>query len=121
MKNNYDIDDVFIDLMKSVKCDTLYEIKNESNFLGVNEHRRKTIQLSDKDDFIIYIDIDLIFNDKILANHIIAIEYLKKEHKHFIVTPNTIRLWDRTWDIITHEKYLDKSFEFHKDANFTIL
>jgi hypothetical protein len=118
LEHEYDVDEVFINLMKTINCDVFYEIKNEVNFLGVNEHRRKTIQLSDKDDYIIYIDSDLIFNDRILANQIIAIDYLKNKNDYFIVTPNTIRLWDKTWDIITHEKYLTESFEFHRNANF---
>lgn len=111
-------DDKFIELMKKVKCETFYEIKNDNKLLGVNDHRRKTIQISEQDDQIIFLDSDLFFNEKILAHQIKSIDFLKEKHEFYIISPNTIRLWDKTWDILTHELYINHSFSFHKKANF---
>ena len=104
----------FNDICKKSYCKVLQRCTDADNFLGVNEHRRYTIQNSDEMDFIIFLDCDLYFNKRIIAHHLNGIDILKKLHTHFILSPQVVRLWDATWDCIVNEKYLNKNFKFHE-------
>lgn len=108
----------FSETTEMIPCKTTLSIVNERNFLGVNEHRRNTLSLSSDDDYIIYLDSDLFFNETILAHHIQAINTLSHKHKYFITSPNTIKLWDNTWDILTHPKYASETNDFYLNANY---
>tara|TARA_A100001037_G_scaffold290243_1_gene302843 strand:+ start:12280 stop:13164 length:885 start_codon:yes stop_codon:yes gene_type:complete len=86
---------------------------NNPNFIGVNEHRRNTIKNYTDVDSIIFLDADVHFRDKILKHHIDAYSLIDTDTM-FIITPQTVRLWDDTWDCIVNDRYIKKSHNFHK-------
>lgn len=100
---------------KNIRIDG--QIKNTISFLGVNEHRRETIEQSSENDSIIFLDSDLHFNEKILYHLLKEKNKITKFIDNYIITPCTIKLWDDTWDIITHPSFLSKSHNYHKSAD----
>lgn len=108
----------FNKIIKNIKFKNISQIKSHTDFLGVNEHRRETLELANNSDHIIYLDSDLYFNKTILAHHINSVNILLKKHKYFIISPCTIKLWDNTWDILTHPNYINKPNDFYLKADY---
>jgi hypothetical protein len=108
----------FNKIIKQIKFKNISHIKSQPEFLGVNEHRRQTIEIASNSDYIIFLDSDVYFNKTILAHHINSIHTLSEKHKYFIISPCTIKLWDNTWDIITHQDYIEKPNDFYLKADY---
>lgn len=92
-------------------------INLQDDFLGVNEHRIETINNSNINDYIMFLDSDLFFNHNLLKKHIEYAHLLKKENKLFIITPQCIRLWDATWDCIVNMNFLKKPLGYYKKVD----
>ena len=92
-------------------------INLQDDFLGVNEHRIETINNSNINDYIMFLDSDLFFNHNLLKKHIEYANSLKKENKLFIITPQCIRLWDATWDCIVNMNFLKKPLGYYKKVD----
>jgi len=107
----------FISINESSPATTHFSATTSEEILGVNEHRRETIALANPNDTIIFLDCDLHFDERLLANQLNAIDGICKSNEYHIVSPQTIRLWDTTWDCLVHPSYKDHSFNFHKTAN----
>lgn len=105
-----------ISLNSNIKCD--YNIVDQENFLGCNEHRRKTISNSGENDIIVFLDCDLYFGDKILESIYITTKKISKFLDYYIITPTTVRLWDTTWDCIVNENHIHEPLGFHNKVNF---
>lgn len=84
----------------------------DRKFLGVNEHRRQSIQRYANVDSIIFLDTDIYFRKQILKHQIDAYNKIDP-NSWFIVSPQTVRLWDDTWDCIVNEKYIKKQTGYH--------
>lgn len=108
----------FNEIVEKIKFKNISQIKSQNEFLGVNEHRRETIKIADNSDHIIFLDSDLYFNKTILAHHINSVDLLLEKHKYFIISPCTIKLWDNTWNIITHPEYKNKPNDFYLKAHY---
>jgi len=92
-------------------------INLQDDFLGVNEHRIETINNSNINDYIMFLDSDLFFNHNLLKKHIEYAHLLKQENKLFIITPQCIRLWDATWDCIVNMNFLKKPLGYYKKVD----
>jgi hypothetical protein len=59
-------------------------------------------------DAIIYLDTDILFNP--YALQIISESYLsvKQQYSKFIITPELVKLWDESWDILVNENFKNK-------------
>jgi hypothetical protein len=105
------------------ECESMSKIKPnfkiicDTNFLGVNEHRRSTIAESNNSDYIIFLDCDLYFDNKILAHQLNALKIARQNHDLFIISPQIVKLWDNTWDCIVNEQYLNESHQYHKQVD----
>ena len=60
-------------------------------------------------DYYINITQDMYFSETLLASMIEATKHIK--NKYFIVTPEIYKMWDKSWDEITNEKYLNIPYE----------
>jgi hypothetical protein len=60
-------------------------------------------------DYYINITQDMYFSETLLASMIEATKHIK--NKYFIITPEIYKMWDRSWDEITNEKYLNIPYE----------
>lgn len=83
-------------------ADTRFSIDNTGRCRGCNDNRRKAIQETDADN-IIYLDTDLIFSTTLLATIIEASKQIPEEM--YIISPQTSKLWDSTWDVLVNSYY----------------
>jgi hypothetical protein len=81
-----------------------------SEYFGVNEHRRVCINDADVNDNLIFLDVDLQFNDELLTNLLSELQSIINEY--YVITPQVVRLWDSTWDIIVNENYKKEKIGF---------
>jgi hypothetical protein len=110
--------DLIVEQFKNITNELVVKYKLRINlqddFLGVNEHRIETINNSDINDYIMFLDSDLFFNHNLLKKHVEYAQLLKKENKLFIITPQCIRLWDATWDCVVNMNFLKKPLGYYK-------
>lgn len=67
-------------------------------------------------DYYIKICADMWFHDHLLYYMIEGAKQIKD--KYFVITPETFKLWDWTWDILVHNKYKDIPYDqWHKLSN----
>ena len=92
----------------------------ESKFLGVNDHRRNAYRKFHNLDYIFFLDCDIVFSSTILQNYINLLSS-KKLSSYSVVTPQTLKLWDSTWDIIVHPNFREKKFNSYKKENIEII
>jgi len=59
-------------------------------------------------DAIIYLDADIVFNPFTLQ--LMSESYLsaKQQYRNFIITPELVKLWDDSWDILVNENFKNK-------------
>jgi hypothetical protein len=98
----------FIEKFNQIKklcdwCETQFIIDEENKCLGCDDKRREAIHSTTADN-ILYLDSDLLFNPELLSYMIESSKLIKEEY--YIVSPQTVRMWDNSWDVITNKKYL---------------
>jgi hypothetical protein len=98
----------FIDKFNQIKtlwdwAETQFIIDEENKCLGCDDKRREAIRSTIADN-ILYLDSDLLFRPELLSYMIEASKVIN--HDYYIISPQTVRMWDSSWDIITNENYL---------------
>jgi hypothetical protein len=97
--------------------------KNISSLLDCYTHNPKTFidntlyghlnlqkeSLGSDIDYYINICPDMYFQENLLYSLIEGAQHIKNEY--FVITPQIHKLWDNTWDEITHPKYLQVSYD----------
>lgn len=73
---------------------------------------KRRLALSKEQDFIIWLDPDLFFDKNTLYYLIEASKIIK--NTNFILSPQTIKYWDYTWDCLTHSKFINEPTN-HRD------
>jgi hypothetical protein len=99
----------FIDKFNQIEkicdwCETQFIIDEESKCLGCNDKRRESIR-STKADNILYLDTDLIFKPEALKTIIESSKLIT--HDYYIISPQIVKLWDDSWDILVNQSHLD--------------
>ena len=98
----------FIDKFKQIEklcdwCETQFIIDQENKCLGCDDKRREAIRSTQADN-ILYLDSDLLFKSELLCYIIGAAKVINDEY--YIISPQTVRMWDSSWDVLTNNKYL---------------
>ena len=99
----------FIDKFNQIKklydwAETDFIVDDYKGCLGCNDKRRESI-LKSKAQNIIYIDTDIIFKPELLPTIINSSKLIEDEY--YIITPQIVRLWDNSWDILVNQKYIN--------------
>lgn len=99
----------FIDKFNQIEqlwdwAETMFVVDQESKCLGCDDKRRDSIRNSTADN-ILYLDCDLIFKPETLKHMINASKVVDTEY--YIISPQIVKLWDDTWDILVNEKYIN--------------
>jgi len=114
--NLTDFDDSILNLQffhrKFLQLEKLTESWAKTNFwvseygecLGCTDPRRECGQYDT--EATIWLDVDIVFSDTILGHLELAIDSM--EHEDYVITPETTRLWDNTWDVITNKEALNE-------------
>jgi hypothetical protein len=84
-------------------AETKFDVNEDGSCLGCDDKRRSSIRESNSDN-ILYLDSDVIFPVETLA----YLDYAAKNvtEDYYIISPQTVRMWDSTWDVLTNSKYL---------------
>lgn len=99
----------FIDKFNQIEklwdwAETQFIIDEENKCLGCDDKRREAIRSTTADN-ILYLDSDIIFKPELLSYMIEASKVVETEY--YIISPQTARMWDASWDIITNKNHLD--------------
>lgn len=106
----------FIDKFNQIKqyfdwCETIFEIDENNICLGIDDKRRNSIRKYNPDNFI-YLDCDVIFKPETLALLISSAKTIDDDY--YIISPQTPKLWDYTWDVLVNNVYLNQQYGFEK-------
>jgi hypothetical protein len=98
----------FIDKFNQIKslwdwAETKFIVDEENKCLGCDDKRREAIRSTTADN-ILYLDSDLLFKPESLTYIIESAKLIKNDY--YIISPQTVRMWDSSWDVITNGKYL---------------
>jgi hypothetical protein len=98
----------FIDKFNQIKtlwdwAEVNFIIDGENKCRGCNDKRREVIRSTSADN-ILYLDCDLFFKPELLKYIIEGAKLIN--HDYYIISPQTVRMWDSSWDAITGKKYL---------------
>lgn len=85
---------------------TNFWVSNNNEIMGCTDQRRKAAREHDCDGFI-FLDVDIVFSDTLLFHIHESFNSIKETYPNCIITPETTRVWDLTWDVITHKECLD--------------
>jgi hypothetical protein len=72
---------------------------------GCVDKRRESIKKSNDDEYIIWLDLDIFFPNHILYVITQALDAIADDY--FILTPQIVKMWDSSWDILTNTQYMD--------------
>ena len=79
----------------------------------VSQRRFTTLEYTDA-DFFIWLDTDIIFDERTLAYFETILPIVSQQTNYSIVTPEIVRIWDNTWDCLVNHQFLDKPFGYQK-------
>ena len=80
------------------------EFKTSDILLGCVSQRRESLKNHKDADYFIWLDCDIQFDERTLSYMQMVMSSTSKEHEHSIITPELVRIWDDTWDILVNEK-----------------
>lgn len=93
-----------------------FELSNQ--ILGCVSQRRKSLRNHPDADFFIWLDTDMFFKDITLHYLVDAFKMVKEDgYDMFVVTPQFVKQWDNTWDVIVNEKYKNAPVDYYKRAD----
>lgn len=75
---------------------------------------KRRIYQNKKQDFIIWLDSDLFFTPNTLNTLINYALTLSDSYDKFILTPEIVKFWDSSWDIITSKHYINESYAYRE-------
>jgi len=107
--------ELFIEKFKTIKQDCcwaneiLFQIVEDGSILGTTAQKREAIK--GMYDQFIFLDCDIAFSPTTLK-YILEASYAV-EGMYFI-SPETVKLWDPTWDILTHDSFKVKNYGYEK-------
>ena len=97
-----------------------WEIIHDTNeVLGCVSQRRYSLKNNPDADFFIWLDCDMFFKDSTL--HYVASAYKmvveNTQLRDIVVTPQFVKQWDNTWDMVANKKYLNEPVNYHLTAD----
>ena len=107
----------FIDKFSKLSSQTDWcqkEFQTSTKILGCVSQRRTSLNNHKDADYFIWLDCDIIFDERTLSYMQMAMTSTNKEYINSIITPELVRIWDATWDVLVNEKFIDKPFEYNQ-------
>lgn len=99
-------------------CQYELRIETESEILGCVSQRRYSLKNNPDADFFIWLDCDFIFKDTTLFYIVSAFKMLKEGGiDDFVVTPQFVKQWDNTWDVVVNERFWNHQLDYELIAD----
>lgn len=93
-----------------------FEMSN--HILGCVSQRRESLRNHPDADFFIWLDTDMVFKDTTLYYATSAYQMIKESGMDmFVVTPQFVKQWDNTWDVVTNKKYWNEPVNYHLNCD----
>ena len=90
----------------------------EENILGCVSQRRYSLYNNPDADFFIWLDCDFIFKDTTLSYMTQAHQTIKESDIDiFILTPQFVKQWDTSWDVLVNKKFLTYPLYYHESSD----
>jgi len=89
-------------------------IQTSNTIKGCVSQRRYSLKKHREADYFIWLDTDIIFDERTLSYIEHAIKGTNKNFHNTIITPEIVRIWDNTWDCLVNENFLDKPLDYQK-------
>jgi len=91
---------------------------DSDNVLGCVSQRRYSLINNPDADFFIWLDTDMFFKDTTLRYLTDTYKLAKSNGLEMVVvTPEFVKQWDDTWDIIVNKKYHLAAFDYYKKTD----
>ena len=98
-----------------------WELSWGEDILGCVSQRRYSLRNNLDADFFIWLDCDFIFKDITLPYMESAFINLNKLNlQNIIITPQFVRQWDKTWDVLVNDKFINKPLMYHENNDVFI-
>ena len=81
--------------------EVIFDVELGNTILGVMDHKREAVK-GDYDQFI-FLDGDMIFHPMTLK---CMLDISNQVTGNYYITPQIVRLWDTTWDILVHKDFM---------------
>jgi len=88
--------------------------RSSNTILGCVSQRRECLKKHNDADFFIWLDTDIIFEERTLTYIENSLSTIRDITPYSILTPEIVRIWDNTWDCIVNENFLDKPLNYQK-------
>jgi hypothetical protein len=95
-----------------------WELLWGDEILGCVSQRRHSLHLHPDADFFIWLDCDFIFKDTTLSYMTQAYQTIKESNIDlFVLTPQFVKQWDNTWDVIVNKAFLNHPIDYELIAD----
>lgn len=106
--------DRFVNLAKSIDwCKGNFYVSSD-DINGCVSQRRYSLNKHTAADYFIWLDTDIIFDERTLSYLETSMDVAKNITPYSIITPEIVRVWDNTWDCIVNEQFLNKPLDYQK-------
>ena len=107
----------FIDKFMKLSAHTdwcMKKFRTSNDILGcVSQRRFTSLEYTDA-DYHIWLDTDIIFDERTLAYIESVLPVVSQQTNYSIITPEIVRIWDNTWDCLVNEEFLTKEVGYQK-------
>ena len=110
----------FEDKLLKLSWQTDWCVKNfrtSDTIKGCVSHRRFCVERYEHTQYFIWLDTDIIFDERTLSYLENSMQPVWDITPMNIITPELVRIWDNTWDVLVNENFIDKNVGYQKEAN----
>ncbi len=93
-------------------CVKTFQVSEE--ILGCVSQRRFSLNKHTDADYFIWLDTDIIFEERTLSYIVSSIQGINKDYPLSVITPEIVKIWDNTWDCLVNEEFLNKPINYQK-------
>lgn len=93
-------------------CQSNFLVSDEIN--GCVSQRRHTLETNNNSDYFIWLDTDIIFDERTLSYLENTMAAIKNVTPYSVITPEIVKVWDNTWDCLVNEEFIDKPLDYQK-------
>lgn len=104
-------------LDKSLWCSQyIFDINEDGTCFGINDKRRNSARrYASQVDAFLWWDADIVFPAHAIQSIILASK--KITHHYYILTPQVTKLWDRSWDCLVNDRFLNHPYGTEREIN----
>ena len=88
--------------------------QTSDEILGCVSQRRFSLNKHKDADYFIWLDTDIIFEERTLSYLVNAIKGTKDTYPLSVITPEIVKVWDNTWDCLVNENFINKPTDYQK-------